>query len=311
MWRPSVSWGGVSATEETTRPTVGSAGVGVDVAPPVASDEVTRIVARHQASWPAYIREMIRFRDLFFFLVLRDIRVRYSQTVLGFGWSVLQPFLQMVVFSVFFGALAGISSGGVPYPVFSIAAVVPWTYFNNAVTASSTSLITNASVVNKVYFPRLFIPLSPVAAGFVDHAIGLVLLFCVMGVYGIAPAFPAVLLLPALIVLLALVTAAISTWLAALGGQYRDVRYVTPFVLQLLLFVTPVIYVVSSVPASVRAFYALNPLVGIISGFRAVLLDHGGIPWGSMATSLVASLVLLATGLWYFRRVERAFADIA
>lgn len=301
----------MSATEETTRPTVAPGEGTVSVAEPTASDELTRIVARQHASWSAYIREMFRFRDLFFFLVLRDIRVRYSQTVLGFGWSVLQPFLQMVVFSVFFGALAGISSGGVPYPVFSIAAVVPWTYFNNAVTASSTSLITNAAVVNKVYFPRLFIPLSPVAAGLVDHAIGLVLLFCVMGVYGIAPAFPAVLLLPVLIALLVLVTAGVSTWLAALGGQYRDVRYVTPFVLQLMLFITPVIYVVSSVPSSVRAFYALNPLVGIISGFRAVLLGDGAIPWGSLATSVVVGVVLLGAGLWYFRKVERAFADIA
>jgi lipopolysaccharide transport system permease protein len=301
----------VSATEETAQREVSPPAETVNGAASAVSGQITRIVARQQASWAAYVREMIRFRDLFYFLVLRDIRVRYSQTVLGFGWSVLQPLLQMVVFSVFFGALAGISSGGVPYPVFSIAAVVPWTYFNNAVTASSTSLITNAAVVNKVYFPRLFIPLSPVAAGFVDHAIALVLLFCVMGVYGIAPAFPALLLLPVLIVLLALVAAGVSIWLAALGGQYRDVRYVTPFVLQLMLFVTPVIYVVSSVPSSVRPFYALNPLVGIVSGFRAVLLGEPAIPWESLGTSLLVSIALLAAGLWYFRRIERAFADIA
>lgn len=269
------------------------------------------IVARRHAGWGAYFREALRFRDLFLFLVLRDIRVRYSQTVLGLGWSVLQPLLQMVVFSVFFGALAGISSGHVPYPVFSIAAVVPWTYFNNAVNAAATSLISNQTLVTKVYFPRLFIPLSPVAAGLVDHTIGLVLLFCVMGVYGIVPPFPDVLLLPVLILLLVVVASAISTWLAALGGQYRDVRYVTPFVLQLLLFVTPIIYVVSSVPSSLRPFYALNPLVGIIGGFRAALLNQGAIPWGAMGTSFVVSLTLLASGLWYFRRVERAFADIA
>jgi lipopolysaccharide transport system permease protein len=275
------------------------------------SEELTRIVAREHATWAAYVREMLRFRDLFFFLVLRDIRVRYSQTVLGLGWSVLQPFLQMVVFSVFFGALAGIGSGGLPYPVFSIAAVVPWTYFNNAATAGASSLISNSTLVTKVYFPRLFIPLSPVAAGLVDHAIGLVLLFGVMGVYGIVPPFPAVLLLPFLIALLVLVSAATSIWLAALGGQYRDIRYITPFVLQLLLFVTPVIYVVSSVPASLRPFYAINPLVGVVSGFRAVLLGHSAIPWGAISTSAIATFLLLAGGLWYFRRVERAFADIA
>ncbi len=284
-------------------------GVTVPVDP--RSTEITRIVAREHVGWAAYMREMLRFRDLFFFLVLRDIRVRYSQTVLGIGWSVLQPFLQMIVFSVFFGALAGISSGGVPYPVFSIAAVVPWTFFNNAVTGGSTSLISNSTVVSKVYFPRLFIPLSPVAAGLVDHAIGIGLLLCVMGAYGRTPAFPGVLLLPVLIVLLVLVSSAFSIWLAALGGQYRDVRYITPFVLQLFLFITPVIYVVSSVPSSVRRFYGLNPLVGIISGFRAALLGNAAIPWHSLGVSLAVTMVLLGAGLLYFRRVERAFADIA
>jgi lipopolysaccharide transport system permease protein len=254
---------------------------------------------------------MVRYGDLFLFLVLRDIRVRYSQTVLGFGWSVLQPFLQMIVFSVFFGALAGVSSGGVAYPVFSIAAVVPWTYFNNAVTAGSSSLITNATVVSKVYFPRLFIPLSPVAAGLVDNAIAFVLLAGVMAVYGVAPPFPAVLFVPVLLVLLVLVSSAVSIWLAALGGQYRDVRYVTPFVLQLLLFVTPVIYVVSSVPESVRPFYAFNPLVGIVSGFRAALIGTSPIPWHALGISVTATVVLLVSGLWYFRRIERALADIA
>lgn len=273
--------------------------------------EITRIVARQHATWRAYFREMLRYGDLFLFLVLRDIRVRYSQTVLGLGWSVLQPFLQMIVFSVFFGALAGISSGNVPYPVFSIAAVVPWTYFNNAVTQGASSLITNAQIVSKVYFPRLFIPLSPVAAGLVDNAIALVLLAGVMAVYRVVPPFPAVLFLPVLMMLLVLVSAGISIWLAALGAQYRDVRYVTPFVLQLLLFVTPIIYVVSSVPSSVRPFYALNPLVGIIGGYRAVLLGAGAIPWDTLAVSLCAGVAVLASGTWYFRRVERALADIA
>lgn len=276
-----------------------------------ASTVVTRIVARDHGTWSSYFREMARYGDLFLFLVLRDIRIRYSQTVLGFGWSILQPFLQMIVFSVFFGALAGVSSGSVPYPVFSIAAVVPWTYFNNAVTAGASSLITNAQLVSKVYFPRLFIPLSPVAAGLVDNSIALVLLAAVMAVYGVVPPFPAVLLLPVLMAMLVLVTAGVSMWLSALGAQYRDVRYVTPFVLQLLLFVTPVIYVVSSVPESLRPFYAINPLVGIISGFRACLLGTGAIPWHALSISLVMTVLLLVTGLWYFRRIEHALADIA
>ena len=277
----------------------------------VAHATVTTIVARSERSLRSYLQEVLRYRDLLFFLVLRDIRVRYSQTVLGFGWSILQPLLQMVVFSVFFGVLAGISSGDVPYPAFSLAAVVPWTYFLNAVSASSISLIANAQLVSKVYFPRILIPLAPIGAGLVDLLIALGLLFVVVLAFGIVPPFPAVLLLPVLVVLLVLAAGGVSIWLAALGAQYRDVRFVTPFFLQTLLFVTPVIYVVSEVPDRLRPFYALNPLVGVVSGFRAVVLGQGPIPLGSMLTSLVVSLVLTTLGLAYFRRVERAFADIA
>lgn len=269
-----------------------------------------RIVARARGGWIEYFREIFRFRDLLFFLVLRDVRVRYSQTVLGLGWSVLQPLLQMVIFSIFFGALAGIGSGNVPYPVFSLAAVVPWTYFNNAVGTAATSLISNATLVSKIYFPRLLVPLAPIGAGLVDLVIGIALLFGVMAGYGIYPSW-GILLLPLLIALLAACAAGVSLWLAALGVQYRDVRYVTPFFLQSLLFVTPIIYVVGKVPESVRAFYSLNPLVGVISGFRAALLHQGPIPVGSMIESALVSALLIASGLWYFRRIERAMADVA
>lgn len=272
---------------------------------------VTTILARGERSLRSYGEEVWRYRDLLFFLVLRDIRVRYSQTVLGFGWSLLQPLLQMVVFSIFFGALAGISSGDVPYPVFSLAAVVPWIYFLNAVSASSVSLIANAQLVSKVYFPRILIPLAPIGAGLVDLVIALGLLFAVVFAYGIVPPFPAVLLLPVLCALLVLAASGISIWLAALGAQYRDVRFVTPFFLQTLLFVTPVIYVVSEVPERLRPFYSLNPLVGVVSGFRAAVIGQGPVPWDAMAASLIVSLVLATLGLAYFRRVERAFADIA
>jgi lipopolysaccharide transport system permease protein len=283
----------------------------VDRASPyTAGGEVTRIVARRRATWSSYAREIVRFRDLFRFFVLRDIRVRYSQTVLGLGWSVLQPFLQMVVFAVFFGGLAGVSSGNVPYAVFSIAAVVPWTYFSNAVNNSATSLITNATLVGKVYFPRIFLPLSPLGAGLVDLAIGVCLLLGVELAYGYFPAWWGFLLLPVLVVLLFLASAGIAIWLAALGALYRDVRYVAPFFLQTLLFVTPVIYVVGSVPEKLRVFYAVNPLVGVIGGFRAAFLDQT-VPYRSMALSAVVSLFLVSTGLAYFRRVERVFADIA
>ena len=276
-----------------------------------AHTNVTTILARGERSLRSYLEEVWRYHDLLFFLVLRDIRVRYSQTVLGFGWSILQPFLQMVVFSVFFGALAGISSGDVPYPAFSLAAVVPWIYFLNAVSTSSLSLISNAQLVSKVYFPRILIPLAPIGAGLVDLVIAIGLLFVVVLAYGIVPPFPAVLLLPVLCALLVLAASGISIWLAALGAQYRDVRFVTPFFLQTMLFVTPVIYVVSEVPERLRLLYSLNPLVGVVSGFRAVVLGQGAVPWGSMLISLLVSLVLATLGLAYFRRVERAFADIA
>ena len=273
--------------------------------------DVTRIVARRQASWLDYAREIVRYRDLLLFLVLRDVRVRYSQTVLGFGWSILQPFLQMIVFSVFFGALAGISSGDIPYPVFSLAAVVPWTYFLNAVSTASISLITNAQLLDKVYFPRLLVPLAPLGAGIVDLTIGLGLLFVVMAVYGIFPPFWGLLMLPLLVMLTVLAAAGFSIWLAALGALYRDIRYVTPFFLQTLLFVTPIIYVLGSVPEAVRPFYSINPLVGVVSGFRAALLDQGGMPVGSLLTSALVSTTLIVSGLWYFRKVERTLADVA
>jgi lipopolysaccharide transport system permease protein len=276
-----------------------------------AGSVTTTISARSRASLVSYARELLRFRDLFYFLVRRDIKVRYAQTVLGFGWAILQPFTQMVVFSIFFGALAGISSAGVPYPVFSIAAVVPWTYFQNAVNAGSTSLVGSAGIVSKVYFPRLLVPLAPIGAGLVDLGIGLLLLLAVMAVYGIVPSLAALLLTPLFVLLAALAAAGFSIWLSVLGVQYRDVRYITPFFLQLLLFVTPVIYVVSRVPDWIQPFYALNPMVGVIGGFRSAYLGIGEMPYQSLVISLGVSLVLIVTGLLYFRRVERVFADIA
>lgn len=269
------------------------------------------ISARDRGSLVEYMRELARFRDLFYFLIRRDIKVRYAQTILGFGWATLQPFTQVIVFSIFFGALAGISSAGVPYPVFSVAAVVPWTYFSNAVAAGSTSLIGSAGIVSKIYFPRLLVPLAPVGAGLVDLAIGLLLLLGVMAAYGLLPTMAALLLTPLFVALAALAAAALSVWLSVLGVQFRDVRYITPFLLQLMLFVTPVIYVVGSVPEWARPFYSINPMVGVIGGFRSAYLGIGDMPYQSLAISFVVSTTLLLTGLLYFRRVERVFADIA
>jgi lipopolysaccharide transport system permease protein len=275
-----------------------------------AVKSVTVIDAQRGGLIP-YVREIVDFRDLLYFMVKRDIRVRYAQTILGFGWAVLQPFTQMVVFSVFFGGLAGISSAGVPYPIFSIAAVVPWTYFQNAVSGAASSLMGNTGIVSKVYFPRLLVPFSPIGAGLVDFVIGVGLLLAVMGVYGRTPPLSAFAYLPILTVALVLAASAFATWLSVLGVQYRDVRYIAPFFLQLLLFVTPVIYVTSKVPASLRHIYALNPMVGVVGGFRSAFVATGPMPWGSIGLSFAVSGLLLLTGLAYFRRVERVFADIA
>jgi lipopolysaccharide transport system permease protein len=271
---------------------------------------VTTISASGGGGVVRYLGELVRYRDLLYFLIRRDIRVRYAQTVLGFGWALLQPFTQMVVFSIFFGALAGIASGGVPYPVFSITAVVPWTYFSNAVLAAATSLMGSAGIVSKVYFPRLLIPLAPVGAGLVDLAIGVGLIVGVMAVYGIAPPAAVVLFLPILVFAAAAAASAFAIWLSVLGVQFRDVRYISPFFLQILLFVTPVIYVVSEVPEHLRPFYALNPMVGVVGGFRSAFLDMP-MPWNSIAISLTVSISALVLGILYFRRVERVFADIA
>jgi lipopolysaccharide transport system permease protein len=251
------------------------------------------------------------FRDALYFMVRRDLKVRYAQTILGFGWAVLQPFTQVVVFSIFFGRLAHLDSEGIPYPLFSIAAVVPWTYFSNSTTAGAASLTGSVSIAGKVYFPRLLLPLTPIGAGLIDFGIGIGLLLGVMAVYGMAPTPTALATLPLLVSAAALAALSLSVWLAPLGAKYRDVRYVAPFLLQMLMFVTPVIYTANAVPSSLEPIYALNPMVGVVSGFRSAFLGVGSMPWGAIALSYAVSLILLTTGLTYLRRVERVLADIA
>ncbi|MGH7917789.1 MAG: ABC transporter permease, partial [Candidatus Binataceae bacterium] len=215
--------------------------------------------------------ELWRYRDLFYFLVWRDVKVRYQQTVLGAAWAVLQPFLTMVVFTVFFGRLAGVPSDGVPYPVFSFAALLPWMFFSNAVASSSNSLVGNAGLITKVYFPRMVIPGAAVGAGLVDFAIAAVILFGMIAWYGIALTWSALMLVP-LVMLAALAALGVGMWSSALNVKYRDVRYALPFVIQIWLYVTPVIYSPSFVPARWRWLLKLNPLTGIIENFRAALL---------------------------------------
>ena len=248
------------------------------------------------------------YRDLVYFLTWRDIKVRYKQTALGAAWAVLQPFLTMVVFSVFFGGLAGVPSGDVPYPVFTFAALVPWIFFANAVTAASNSLVHQEAILTKVYFPRVIVPTAAVLGGVVDVGIAFLVLMGMMLVYGIVPG-AAALALPLLVIFAAVTALAVGLWLSALNVQYRDVRYTLPFLVQLWLFASPVAYPSSLVPEAWRPVYALNPMVGVIDGFRWALLGDVSAPGASFGVSVLVVLCLLVGGLAYFRRMERSFAD--
>jgi lipopolysaccharide transport system permease protein len=253
--------------------------------------------------------EVWRYRELLYFLVWRDIKVRYKQTALGAAWAVLQPVMTMVVFSIFFGRLAKVPSDGIPYPIFAFAALLPWQLFAFALSESSNSLVSNQNLITKVYFPRLVVPMSSVLAGLVDFAIAFVVLLGMMLYYGIVPT-RAIVVLP-LFVLLAVMTAlSVGLWLSALNVKFRDVRYTIPFLTQLWMFATPVAYPSSLVPQRWRALYGLNPMAGVVEGFRWVLLGKTVGPGPLLWVSIGAVFVLLAGGLIYFRRTESTFADI-
>jgi len=255
------------------------------------------------------LREVWRYRDLLVFLALRDIQVRYRQTILGATWAILQPVLSMAVFSLIFGKLARMPSDGLPYPVFAFAALLPWQLFSFTLTTSANSLVNNERILTKVYFPRLIIPLGSVGAGLLDFAIAFVVLLGMMAWYRMVPTL-AVLLLP-LVVLLALLAAlAIGLWLAALNVRYRDVRYAIPFVVQLWLFTTPIAYPSSLIPERWRLLYALNPMAGVVEAFRWALLRGAPPPGPMLLVSCAVVLALLFGGLVYFRSMERVFADV-
>lgn len=270
----------------------------------------TTVTVRPSSGWVSMrSRELWDYRELFYFLTWRDIKVRYKQTAFGAAWAVLQPFLTMVVFSLFFGSLAGISSGDVPYPVFAFAALVPWTFFATAVTLASNSLVEQERILAKVYFPRLIVPAAAVLACLVDLAIAFVVLLGMMLVYGIVPS-AAIVTLPFFVMFAAATALAVGLWLSALNVQYRDVRYVIPFLVQLWLFASPVAYPSSLVPEPWDALYGLNPMAGVIEGFRWALLGEAPPPGPMLAVSVAATAALLVGGLLYFRRMERSFADV-
>ena len=255
------------------------------------------------------LRELWDYRELLYFLAWRDVKIRYKQAALGVTWAVIQPLLTMVIFSVIFGQLAKLPSDGIPYPVFSYAALLPWQLFAGALQRAGTSLVGNSNLITKVYFPRLVIPISAVAAGLVDFGISFVVLLGLMAFYGITPTW-AILTLPLFVLLAALTALAVGLWLSALNVQYRDVQHMIPFLVQAWMYASPVAYSAGLIPSGPwRIIYGLNPLAGVIQGFRWALLG-GNPPDELMAVSAVIVLVLLASGLFYFRRMEKTFADV-
>jgi len=254
-------------------------------------------------------REIWEYRELLYFLVWRDIKVRYKQTALGAAWAILQPVMTMIVFSVFFGRLAKVPSDGIPYPIFAYAALLPWQLFAFALSESANSLVGSQNLIQRVYFPRLVIPIAGVLAGLVDFAIAFVVLLGMMAYYRIHPT-AAILVLPVLIGFAVAAALSVGLWLSALNVQFRDVRYTIPFLTQFWMFATPVAYPSSLVPEKWRALYGLNPMAGVVEGFRWALLGKSTSPGPLLWVSVAAVILLLIGGLAYFRRMEKTFADI-
>lgn len=253
--------------------------------------------------------ELREYGELFFFLVWRDIRGRYAQSVLGIGWAIVQPLAAMLVFTVIFGNLARISSDGIPYSIFSYTGLVAWTYYSNAVTDSTSSLVTNANMLQKIYFPRLVLPLSAVLARMVDFAISFVILVVMMFWFGIAPTRGA-LVLPLLVLVLVMSAAGLGMFLGAMAVQYRDVKHAMSFGMRLLMYAAPVVYPLSYIPEQYRLAYSLNPMVGVVEGFRAGILGTTAMPWDIVAVSSLSGVFTFLAGAWYFKKKEHVFADV-
>jgi len=273
------------------------------VSPPIVH------IAPRAHSWRALgLRQIVAYHELLYFLVLRLVKLRYKQTFFGAAWAVLQPLLTMAAFTLVFGRLARLPSDGLPYALFAYTALVPWTYFANTLTQASNSLVDNERMLTKVYFPRALLPLAPVIGGLLDLAIGVLVLFGLLAAYGVPPSAN-IWALPAFVLLAAVTAFAVGLWLSALNVRYRDVRHAVPFLVQFWLFVTPVAYSSGLVPLRWRAWYGLNPMVGVVDGFRWALLGRPELP-GAAAVSALAVLVLLLGGLSYFGRTEHTFSDV-
>jgi len=277
---------------------------------PVIPSHLSRTRREASKGWALpKLRELWEYRELLYFFAWRDIKVRYKQTVMGALWAIIQPFFTMVIFSLFFGRLANVPSDGVPYPVFSFTALVPWTFFANALAQASNSLVSNANMIKKIYFPRLALPIATVLAGIIDFAVAFIVLLGIMLFYGLVPTVN-IIWLP-FFALLALVTSlGVSLWLAVMNVQFRDVRYTVPFLTQAWLFMTPIAYPSSLLSEPWRTLYGLNPMAGVVEGFRWALLGTDTAPGKMIIVSSMVALILLIGGAFYFRRMEESFADV-
>jgi len=270
-------------------------------------DRVTLIKPTN--GWAALnLRDLWLYRELIFFMTWRDLKVRYKQTLLGVGWAILQPFMTMIVFSIFFGSLAQVPSDGVPYPIFTYTALIPWTLFSKALQDASRSLVANSHMITKVYFPRMILPISSVLAGVVDFLIAFLVLLGMMLYFKITPTANAW-TLPLFLVLAVITAIAVGLWLSALNVLYRDINYILPFLTQFWMYLTPIAYPSSMVPEQWRAIYALNPMTGVVEGFRWALLGTGQPPGLMTFVSAGVAIILLISGMFYFKRMERLFAD--
>jgi len=271
--------------------------------------EPPTLMIRPPRKWvPVDLHELWQYRELLYFFVWRDVKIRYKQTGLGVAWAVIQPLFTMLIFSIFFGGLAKIPSDGMPYPLFALSALLPWILFSEGMTRSTTSMVTNASIMTKVYFPRLLMPIAGILSPIVDFLVAVILLVLMMAYYGFVPTINVV-FLPAFVLLALGTSLGVGLWLSALNVQYRDFQYTVPFLIQIWMFASPVVYSTSLVPAQYQLFFGLNPMAGVIEGFRWALLGTAP-PSGIIGLSVVVVLVLLVTGAFYFKKMEQYFADI-
>jgi lipopolysaccharide transport system permease protein len=270
----------------------------------------TRVtIIKPQSGWQAIdFKELKEYRDLLFSLAWRDVKVMYAQTLLGFSWAIIQPIVQIIIFTIIFGKVAKINTDGIPYILFSSVAVIPWNYISQAMTQASQSLLTGQSLLGKIYFPRLIFPMTPVLSKLINFGISLLIISVIMLYYRVFPTWN-LMFLPLFLIMMMLIPAATGLWLSTLAIRFRDVQYIMPFSIQLLMYTAPIIYSASSIPEKYRMFYSLNPVVGVIEGFRACLLGTP-IPWHFIWPGIITGIILFITGAFYFRKMERIIVDV-